>query len=81
VQEIAAQRAAGHACSPLRARRACPAAASANSGTILDAGGASIIYLPPAGFVEVDRFSFSILDESFAEATGEVEVEVVAAGP
>jgi hypothetical protein len=56
-------------------------AASANGGTILDTGGASIIYQPPAGFVGLDRFSFSIADESFAEAKAEVEVEVVAAGP
>jgi len=56
-------------------------ATSEKGGTVLDTGGAGITYVPPAGFVGVDRFSFSIEDTSFAGAKGYVEVEVVAAGP
>jgi len=55
-------------------------AASEQGGAILDPGGASITYVPPAGFVGTDRFSYSIEDEPFAESKGMVEVEVTAAG-
>jgi hypothetical protein len=45
-------------------------------GTILDLGGASITYTPPAGFVGSDRFTYSIEDEMGATATADVQVEV-----
>jgi hypothetical protein len=51
---------------------------SDNGGTILDTGGASITYTPPAGFTGLDRFTYNIEDELGAAATGEVQVEVVA---
>lgn len=46
-------------------------------GTIVDLGGASITYTPPAGFVGSDRFTYSIEDELGATATADVQVEVV----
>ncbi|OHB67442.1 MAG: hypothetical protein A2Y76_02935 [Planctomycetes bacterium RBG_13_60_9] len=54
------------------------ATSSDNAGTILDVGGATITYMPPAGFTGVDRFTFTIEDELAATATAEVQVEVVA---
>jgi len=51
-------------------------ATSDAGGTLLDLGGASVTYTPPAGFVGSDRFTYSIEDELGATATGDVLVEV-----
>jgi len=53
-------------------------ATSDKGGTVLDPGGATITYTPPAGFLGSDRFTYAIEDESGAGATGEVLVEVLA---
>lgn len=52
--------------------------ASDAGGTIVDLGGATVTYTPPAGFTGSDRFTYSIEDELGATATGEVQVEVTA---
>lgn len=52
-------------------------ATSDNGGTILDPGGATITYTPPAGFTGLDRFTFDVEDEMSAGVTAEVEVEVL----
>ena len=50
-------------------------------GTILDLGGASVTYTPPAGFVGSDRFAYTIEDEIGATATADVQVEVTPKTP
>lgn len=54
-------------------------ATSSEGGTIVDPGGATFTYTPPAGFIGVDRFTYNIKDEFGAELTGEIEVNVVEA--
>ncbi len=50
---------------------------SDNGGTILDPGGATITYTPPAGFTGSDRFTYNVEDEMGAGVTADVEVEVL----
>ncbi len=51
---------------------------SEQGGTILDPGGATITYTPPAGFTGSDRFTYTFEDELGAGATADVQVEVLA---
>ncbi len=50
---------------------------SDSGGTIVDPGGATITYTPPAGFTGLDRFTYTIEDELGAAATADVQVEVL----
>jgi hypothetical protein len=50
---------------------------SSQGGTIVDPGGATFTYIPPAGFTGIDRFTYNIKDQFGAELTGEIEVEVI----
>ncbi len=50
---------------------------SSEGGTIVDPGGATFTYTPPAGFTGVDQFTYNMKDPFLAELIGEIEVEVV----
>jgi hypothetical protein len=52
---------------------------STNGGIIVDPGGAWFSYMPPAGFIGLDRFTYLIKDQFEAELIGEIEVEVTEA--
>jgi hypothetical protein len=52
-------------------------ATSQQGGMIIDSGGATILYIPPAGFVGVDHFNYVIKDSGDAQTTGQIEVEFV----